>query len=95
MEPETLAGMIFTVIMLAMIGGFILLLPVSRHLSKYLEERIGGGVARVGEDPGLRDELRRLSTSVHALRDELERVAERQEFTEKLLESREAGRLES
>lgn len=85
MDPMAAAGMIFSLIVLAMIGGFILLYPVSRHLSKYLEDRLSGGVAK--PDPALREELRRLGTTVEALQVEVERLAERQDFTDSLLTS--------
>lgn len=81
LDPVILAGMIFSLIVLAMVGGFILLLPLSRRLVDVLERvylsdesegRAGGDV------DGLRRELARLQR-------EVARLSERQEFTERLL----------
>jgi hypothetical protein len=84
-DPMAIAGMLFTLIGAAMIGGFVLLLPISRRLGVYLEQRLDAN--RSGSalpEPQLR-EVRELKELVFALQGEVERIAERQEFTEKLL----------
>jgi hypothetical protein len=84
MDPMALGGMLFTLILVAMIGGFILLLPITRRLGAILEQRLSADAAA-----GLPAErVRRLESAVQALTDELERLAERQEFTEALLSER-------
>ena len=40
MEPEVVAGMVFTLILTVMVGGFILLFPLSRRLGALLENRL-------------------------------------------------------
>ena len=37
MDPVILAGMIFSIIVLLLVGGFVLLLPVSQRLGKVLD----------------------------------------------------------
>lgn len=91
-EPMAIAGMLFVLIGAAMVAGFVLLLPISGRLGKYLEQRLEAN--RVGnglQEPQLR-EIRELKEMVLSLQGEVERIAERQEFTEKLLDSgREVG----
>lgn len=83
MDPMALAGMLFALIVIAMIGGFILLLPISRRLGKFLEQRLD---ARGSDaDPAKLGEVRELILSLQA---QIDRMAERQEFTERLLAER-------
>ncbi len=85
MEPMALVGMLFVLIVLAMVGGFILLVPISRRLGEVLElwldER--GKANQIG--PG---EFGRIREEVATLRDEMETLTNRQDFVEKLLEGR-------
>ena len=81
MDPEMIAGMIFVIILTAMTGGFILLFPISRRLGQFLEYRMSSK-ARI-DDPEKMDVLLR---AVEALRDDVAQLAERQDFTERLLE---------
>jgi hypothetical protein len=84
MDPMALGGMLFTLILVAMIGGFILLLPVTRRLGAVLEQRLNA-------DPGAglaAERIRRLESEVQALTAEVERLSERQEFTDALLSER-------
>ena len=85
MDPMGIAGMLFTLILAAMVGGFILLFPVSRRLGAYLEQRLKGHLS----DDRSAAEIRRLESAVRAMQEELERISERQTFTESLLEDRE------
>ncbi len=83
------AGMIFSLLVVLIIAGSILLFPLTRRLGTLLEMRIqdrreGGEGLSSGEV----SELRELMVSLQA---EVERVAERQQFTERLLEGA-AGR---
>jgi len=84
MDPEVIAGMLFTLIILAMVGGFILLLPITRRLGAILEQRLNGRAA-ADIAPA---EARQLEATIHALRADLEQLAERQAFTEALLSER-------
>ena len=81
MDPEVIPMMIFTIIVLAMVGGFIALFPITRTLGRYLEYRMTQK-GRV-EDQERMDLLLR---AVESLRDDVTRLAERQDFTERLLE---------
>lgn len=81
MDPMAIAGMLFVLIMLAMVSGFILLLPISRRLGAYLEQRLTHGRAG-GVPPEQLTELREL---VLSLQSQVESISERQEFTDRLL----------
>lgn len=84
MESEVLAGMLFTIVILAMIGGFILLLPIARRLGAILEQRLNEksvqGASAV--------QIQQLQSAIRELQTELEQLAERQEFTEALLQEK-------
>lgn len=92
MDIIPLAGMVFSLLMVLIIGGFILLFPVARRLGRLLELRIEE--RRAGESLPMA-ELEDLLRVVEGLNAEVERLRERQEFTERLLErgrsAREAG----
>ncbi|HSW31209.1 MAG TPA: hypothetical protein VLH75_17110 [Longimicrobiales bacterium] len=81
MDPEMIAGMIFVIVLTAMTGGFILLFPVSRRLGQFLEYRMSSK-GRIG-DP---EKMEALLRAVESLRDDVAQLAERQDFTERLLE---------
>ena len=82
MEPEVLAGMLFIVVILAMIGGFILLLPITRRLGAILEQRLNEKSIQGSSGA----QLQQLQATVRQLQTEVERLAERQDFTEALLQ---------
>lgn len=81
MDPGLIPMMIFTVIVLAMCGGFIVLLPITRRLGKFLEYKMT-------ERGHLMDneERERILKAIESLRDDVAHLAERQEFTERLLD---------
>lgn len=90
MDPNALAGMAFTLVLTCLIGGFVLLYPVSRRLGALLEskmerEKRGAGPASA--------EVTQLAESVRSLESELRMLKERQEFTENLLTTRERQKL--
>jgi hypothetical protein len=77
-----LAGMIFSLLMTLIIGGFILLYPLAKRLGKLMEMRLEE--RREGTLPP--EDAAALMDTLHALQDEVERLAERQAFTERLLD---------
>lgn len=77
---DELFGMIFVLLIIAMVGGFILVFPLSRRLAAYLEQRLQSGT-KAADDA----ELKRIRTALVSLQAEIERLSERQEFTESLL----------
>lgn len=79
-DVTAIAGMVFSLLVLMMIGGCILLFPLTRRLGAYLEQRLEQG--KGATDQG---EIRQLRAAVGALQSEVERLAERQEFTDSLL----------
>lgn len=91
MDPNAFAGMIFTLMLAIVVGGFILLFPLSRRLGALLEERIQERRRPVVAAPT--EEIRRLTEVVDRLEEEVRRLSERQDFAEQLLQAREKGRL--
>lgn len=85
MDPNALAGMLFVLLLAAMVGGFILLFPISQRLGRLLEERIG---ERKGNAALPTEEIRELRSALQALQAQLEELVERQDFTESLLSER-------
>ena len=82
MDPNAIAGMIFALILVALVGGGILLYPLSRRLGQLLESRIEN------ELQPSESELRELRELVASLAGQVERLSDRQAFTEQVLESR-------
>jgi len=80
-DPELVPMMIFTIVVLGMVGGFVVLLPITRRLGKFLEYRMSeqGGLQQTEQQAAL---LR----AVESLRDDVAHLAERQDFTERLLD---------
>lgn len=72
MDMDVLLGMIFTIILIMLIGGFILLFPIARRLGKVLERRLLQD-DRAGGDPQavaqLRDAVRSLEGEIQRLDD--------------------------
>lgn len=87
MDIVPLAGMLLTLLMLLIIAGSVLMFPLMRRLGRLMELRIEE--RRNGVVPG--EELASLKETVQGLQDEVARLADRQAFTERLLE---AGRPE-
>jgi hypothetical protein len=86
MDPIALAGMIFTLLLVLIIGGFILLFPLSRRLGLFLEAKLKPA-ALASED------TRKLWEAIQSMETELKRIADRQEFTERMLTERAATSL--
>jgi hypothetical protein len=89
-DPNALAGMVFTLVLASLVGGFILLLPLSRRLGLLLEEKARqqkGGLSLPAQDvQALRDRLEALEADVRV-------AVERQQFIEELIVRREPGQL--
>lgn len=81
MDPDLIPMMIFTIIVLGMAGGFILLFPITRTLGRYLDYRMTQKTSLESQE-----RMEVLLRAVESLRDDVARLAERQDFTERLLE---------
>jgi hypothetical protein len=90
MDPTMLAIMAFFLLAIIITGSFVLLMPLSRQLARFLELRMQDQ-ARVGD--GVEIELRQLRALLEGLEDKLRTVSDHQEFLEKILDSREADPL--
>jgi hypothetical protein len=91
-----IAEMIYTLVMLLILGTFILAFPITRRLGRIMEEWIALKRDTVPE----RETLDRIETVVGAigqrvesLEQRLDLVGERQDFMESLLETERRGRL--
>ena len=89
MDIIPLAGMLFSLLMVLVIGGLILLFPISRRLGKFLEIRID---ERMEWDTLPKEAFNELMEIVQELQTEVERLGERQKFVERLLEPGESKR---
>jgi hypothetical protein len=84
MDPGLIVVMAFFLIAIILTGTFVLLIPLSRQLAKFLEFRMAQKSQQL--PPEIADELVRLRASVESLDEKVRSVADRQEFMEKLLE---------
>jgi hypothetical protein len=84
MDIIPIAGMLFSLLVVLAIGGFILLFPISRRLGKFLEIRIDERM-EWNTLPG--EMLNELRDVVEELQSEVARLGERQKFVERLLDS--------
>ncbi|HEX5725707.1 MAG TPA: hypothetical protein VFX98_09605 [Longimicrobiaceae bacterium] len=82
MDIVPIAGMIFSLLCLMTIGGFILLFPVTMRLGKVLEQWLADRKLKQGENA----ELKALRETVQGLEAEVRRLAERQAFTDQVLQ---------
>ena len=85
MDPMGIAGMVFTLLFTGMIGGFILLRPVSRQLGLLLESKLQQNRS---PDKQALDKIENLSETVRMLEAEVRLLSDRLEFNEKLLGNR-------
>ena len=77
-----------TLVVLFTIGGIILLRPVSKHLGQWLAAKAEAGQALRGRSP---EEFERMLGLMEGVVDRLDRLEERQEFTERLLQKPREG----
>ena len=82
MDIIPLAGMLFSLLMVLVIGGFILLVPLTKRLGKLLEMRLEERKQNVLTP----EDATALLETVHALQDQVDRLEDRQAFTERLLD---------
>lgn len=90
MDWDWIATMVMIMVVVATVGGVVLLFPVSRRLGALLEAM----TQERRNSPEVRSALTRVRRSVEALEDRLELLEEKQDFTEKLLDDRNRRRLE-
>ncbi|MDP2481023.1 MAG: hypothetical protein Q8W51_00560 [Candidatus Palauibacterales bacterium] len=88
-DPVILLGMGFVLVVLLLVGGFLLVYPLSRRLSAVLEEsiRLRRSPGTEPASPAILDMVRDTRRLVEGLGDRLDAIEERQRFVENLLES--------
>lgn len=84
MDMTAVASMITTIVLVALIGGVILLRPITKRAGLLLEQKLQEKQAHPAPD-----EVRMLRERVQLLEDEVRLLSERQQFTEQLLGQRE------
>ena len=82
MDPMGVAGMVFVVVMTALIGGMILLAPVAKRLGLLLEMKIREASTEKLAPP---DDDHRLWSTLDDLATKVDALAERQAFDAELL----------
>jgi hypothetical protein len=85
MDPAMAAIMIFFLVITLIISGVVLLYPLSRRVGVLLESRLQ---EKNGPSALTESEVRRLRAAVEGLEVQLRSVSDRQEFLEKILDSR-------
>ena len=90
MDSVAIAGMIFSLLAIMMIGGFILLFPLSRRLGAVLEQRL----REKDSAEASAEQIEELRRAVRSLEAEVRALSERQAFTDSLLDVPERPELE-
>lgn len=85
MEIVPIAGMLFTLLFTGLIGGIVIVYPLSKRLGALMESKM-----RTEKEaaPRLEAEVKRLESTIQELESELHAMKERQSFAEALLVSR-------
>jgi predicted PurR-regulated permease PerM len=85
MDPILIGGMVFSLVVLILVGSFVLLFPLSRQLASLVRKRLQEpwpGNAMTRED------AEKLAQAIQQLATGMEALNERQDFLEQLLEGR-------
>lgn len=88
MDPYTVGGMIFSVVMVLLVGGFIVSFPILRRLGGLMEEMIRErreSRLSKGSTAEIQEEIAGLRRAFEALDRQVDLIGERQEFFENLL----------
>ena len=80
---DNVAPMIVAIVMFLTIGGVLVLRPIAKHLGAYLE-----ALTKQQLEPGRREELSQVRDILDSMSQRLSLLEERQDFQERLLESR-------
>ena len=82
MEWEIIAPLIMTVVLILTVGGVLILRPIASRLGDLVEALQQGK-----SDPAIAQSLQQMTGLLEAQNDRLERLEERQQFTDELLRS--------
>ncbi len=77
------APMIMSIVLFLTVGGVLILRPISKHLGAYLE-----ALTRQQLESGGREDLHQIRDLLETMNQRLHLIEERQDFSERLLESR-------
>ena len=90
MDPMGIAGMVFTLLFTGMIGGFILLRPVTKQLGLLVESKLQ---QNRNPDKLAVEKVEALTETVRTLEAEVRLLSDRLDFNEKLLGARDRDRV--
>lgn len=82
LDANAVAGMVFVLVLTVILGGVILMYPLTRRLGRLLEQRLEERAGGSAAGQRSATEVKELETAVAALQAEVARLAERQEFIE-------------
>lgn len=85
---DNVAPMIMGIVFFLTVGGVLILRPIAKHLGAYLE-----ALTRQQLDPARREDLGQIRDTLDNISQRLALLEERQDFAERLLESRERKEL--
>lgn len=88
MDPDFIIGTAFVLLLTLIIGGIVLLFPVSRKLGALIEAHVQEKKAAAGGDPAA---IGQLAARITRLEEQLRSIGERQEFVDRLLVDRTAS----
>lgn len=80
------APMVVAIVLFVTVGAVAVLRPIAKHLGAYLE-----ALTRQQLDPGRRDELAQVRDVLENMSQRLSLLEERQDFSERLLQDRQAS----
>ena len=82
-------GELIPIVLFIMIPITVIGAPIARAIARRIERGVGGGASSLPNDVGAR--LERMEQAIDAIAVEVERIAEGQRFTSKLLAGRSDG----
>lgn len=80
MDMTAVASMVMTIILVALIGGFVLLRPIAKRVGLLLEQKL-----QDRQSAAAIDEVRQLRERMQLLEEEVRLLNERQRFTDELI----------
>ncbi|MEE8176151.1 MAG: hypothetical protein V3T97_06035 [Gemmatimonadota bacterium] len=95
-DPFVFMAMVFSIIVLLLVGGFIVTFPIARRLGNVMEEWLRDRKEMRSESSlALHAEMREMRSLLESHEARFQTMAERQQFLESLAEAREPAQLSS
>jgi hypothetical protein len=87
-------GELIPIVLFIMVPITVIGLPIARAIARRIERGVGGGAGTQSLPNDVGERLERMEQAIDAIAVEVERIAEGQRFTSKLLAGRDAARNE-